>query len=180
MGNRPGSLTDITDAIATVGINVQSLAVGSSEQPGRSRITVVIPRDTGGLPGLVQQVGAPLLSVSIPSIGYCGCGRRGVEIVLRPRRMPLVAEIGFGSLNLSILAFMGHGHVMIGLLQIEGLDIVSAVTDLTETPFVARELMIIKVRLAYESAWALCLLRKYSLFRSYIDKTTGQFRKRQL
>ncbi len=56
VSNRAGSLMDITAAIARQDINVQSLAVGSSEQPGRSRITVVIPRDEEGLPGLVQQV----------------------------------------------------------------------------------------------------------------------------
>jgi ACT domain len=56
VANRAGSLADITGVIASHGINVQSLAVGSSEQPGRSRITVVVPRDDAGLASLKQKV----------------------------------------------------------------------------------------------------------------------------
>lgn len=56
MANRAGSLADITGVIASHGINVQSLAVGGSEQPGRSRITVVVPRDDAGLASLKQKV----------------------------------------------------------------------------------------------------------------------------
>lgn len=56
VANRAGSLADITGVIASHGINVQSLAVGSSEQPGRSRITVVVPRDDAGFADLKQKV----------------------------------------------------------------------------------------------------------------------------
>jgi acetolactate synthase I/III small subunit len=56
VAKRAGSLADITGMIASHGINVQSLAVGSSEQPGRSRITVVVPRDDAGLASLKKKV----------------------------------------------------------------------------------------------------------------------------
>lgn len=56
MADRPGTLTHVTAAIATANVNVQSLAVGGSEIEGRSRITMVIPRDEEGLPQLISLV----------------------------------------------------------------------------------------------------------------------------
>ena len=59
VADTPGTLTRVTQAIASAGVNVQSLAVGGSEQQGRSRITMVIPRDQEGLPRLTALVRAP-------------------------------------------------------------------------------------------------------------------------
>lgn len=58
VADRPGTLTHVTAAIATANVNVQSLAVGGSETEGRSRITMVIPRDEEGLPRLISLVGS--------------------------------------------------------------------------------------------------------------------------
>eukprot|EP00208_Stichococcus_sp_RCC1054_P004217 CAMPEP_0206137548 /NCGR_PEP_ID=MMETSP1473-20131121/2652_1 /ASSEMBLY_ACC=CAM_ASM_001109 /TAXON_ID=1461547 /ORGANISM="Stichococcus sp, Strain RCC1054" /LENGTH=516 /DNA_ID=CAMNT_0053530689 /DNA_START=1652 /DNA_END=3202 /DNA_ORIENTATION=- len=63
VADRPGTLTHVTAAIATANVNVQSLAVGGSEIEGRSRITMVIPRDEEGLPQLISLISA------LPEVG---------------------------------------------------------------------------------------------------------------
>lgn len=87
VANRPGSLADITDVIAKRGINVQSLAVGSSEVPERSRITVVIPRDADGLADIIQKVMSSMQLGCAPAHAACDelFGAAADRTCLRPQ-----------------------------------------------------------------------------------------------
>ena len=142
VANRAGSLADITGVIASHGINVQSLAVGSSEQPGRSRITVVVPRDDAGFADLKQKVESSALLGFHCCAPYMQqqCGRYGIEDIA----VYFTASRGY---LLRVLKSSGESPAaeVIIRLQVEALPIVGRVTDLTEMPFVARELMIVKV-----------------------------------
>jgi ACT domain len=139
-----GSLADITLVIASHGINVQSLAVGSSEQPGRSRITVVVPRDDAGLASLVEKActpcaAAPLTLTLISAATMAGSGALVLQIQGAKHNAVghICSTIGDGTAEAAF--------ILPSYLQVEALPIVGRVTDLTEKPFVARELMIVKV-----------------------------------
>lgn len=54
--DRPGSLNEVTGVFARRGFNVQSLAVGTSEKEGMSRITMVVPNGSDSLRNLIKQV----------------------------------------------------------------------------------------------------------------------------
>lgn len=59
--DRPGCLNEVTGVFARRGFNVQSLAVGTSETEGRSRITMVVPGGSDSLQNLIKQVRLGLL-----------------------------------------------------------------------------------------------------------------------
>lgn len=52
----PGVLNQVTGVFARRGYNVQSLAVGNSEQEGMSRITMVVPGNAPGIATLIKQL----------------------------------------------------------------------------------------------------------------------------
>jgi acetolactate synthase I/III small subunit len=54
--DEPGVLNQVTGVIARRGYNIQSLAVGNCEVPGRSRITIVLPGDQGSVSKLMKQI----------------------------------------------------------------------------------------------------------------------------
>lgn len=120
MDDRPGCLNEITGVFARRGFNVQSLAVGPSETEGRSRITMVVPGGSDGLQNLIKQVATSqmldLLSGKLPGSPLVHC----ICIVKR-----VIRPCG---------------------LQVYKVIFVMKVTDMTEAPHIARELMMIKVR----------------------------------
>lgn len=52
----PGVLNQVTGVFARRGYNVQSLAVGNSEQEGMSRICMVVPGSESGVNNLIKQL----------------------------------------------------------------------------------------------------------------------------
>lgn len=54
--NKPGVLTRVTSLFARRGFNIDSLAVGETEDPSRSRITVVTAADSAPLEQIMKQV----------------------------------------------------------------------------------------------------------------------------
>lgn len=102
------------------GFNVQSLAVGPSETEGRSRITMVVPGGSDGLQNLIKQVATSqmlhFLNGKLPGAPLVYCICI-LECVSRPCG-----------------------------LQVYKVIFVMKVTDMTEAPHIARELMMIKVR----------------------------------
>ncbi len=104
----PGVLNQVTGVFARRGYNVQSLAVGNSEEQGMSRITMVIPATGKGVSSLIKQV----QHVSTACL-----------------------------LQLSLLVAANRQCVS----QVYKLIPVKKVTDLSGAPFVARELMLVKV-----------------------------------
>lgn len=108
----PGVLNQVTGVFARRGYNVQSLAVGNSEEQGMSRITMVIPATGKGISSLIKQVQCPNILCML-AYGVC-------TVAARPCSHP-------------------------NLVQIYKLISVKKVTDLSGAPFVARELMLVKV-----------------------------------
>ena len=54
--NKPGVLTRITSLFARRGFNITSLAVGETDDPSLSRITIVVEADTAPLDQITKQV----------------------------------------------------------------------------------------------------------------------------
>ena len=54
--NRPGALTRITSMFARRGFNIESLAVGPTERPDVSRITIRVDCDAGALEQIEKQM----------------------------------------------------------------------------------------------------------------------------
>jgi acetolactate synthase-1/3 small subunit len=52
----PGVLNEVTGVIARRGFNIRSLAVGNSETPGMSRITIAVPVGESNIQNLIKQL----------------------------------------------------------------------------------------------------------------------------
>ncbi len=52
----PGVLNEVTGVIARRGFNIRSLAVGNSESPGMSRITIAVPVGESNIQNLIKQL----------------------------------------------------------------------------------------------------------------------------
>ena len=104
----PGVLNQVTGVFARRGYNVQSLAVGNSEEQGMSRITMVIPATGKGVSSLIKQVQH--------SFKLRAC-----------------------------YSFLCFWQLTNSVRQVYKLIPVKKVTDLSGAPFVARELMLVKV-----------------------------------
>jgi acetolactate synthase-1/3 small subunit len=54
--NRPGVLSRVTGLFSRRGFNIESLAVGTSEEPGMSRITIVVIGDDAKVEQVMKQL----------------------------------------------------------------------------------------------------------------------------
>lgn len=66
----PGVLNQVTGVFARRGYNVQSLAVGTCEQEGMSRICMVVPGTGAGVGNLIKQLNK-LVFVQQVALGMC-------------------------------------------------------------------------------------------------------------
>src|SRR5262249_14326846 len=66
--NQPGVLAHISGMLASRGFNIDSLAVGETEEPNLSRITVVVHRDDAEIEEVRQQVHKVVTVVAVQDI----------------------------------------------------------------------------------------------------------------
>lgn len=154
----------VTGVFARRGYNVQSLAVGNSEVEGQSRITMVIPGSAEGTSKIikqlnklvhVQQVGTPSTRHALLTLHACLLKQGSCDSVSsRPAfQMPEVKHSG-KALSVTPSTLMATSATP-GMLYIWYRSVASPagsdptaeqVKDLSSKPYVARELMLIKVR----------------------------------
>jgi acetolactate synthase small subunit len=118
----PGVLNEVTGVIARRGYNIQSLAVGNSENPGCSRITTVLPGQEGGVSKLIKQIeklvvvidvkdltGVPhvareLMLVKVCTVIWCHIAYLMTPIFISPSLIPSVVQFSNLSLLIRFLA----------------------------------------------------------------------------
>ncbi len=161
--DRPGCLNEVTGVFARRGFNVQSLAVGTSETPGRSRITMVVPGGSDHLQNLIKQVlqrracawaRAPIESGRwIPGEGYSWSSKAycmsscsylvicsAVYLGSVAHAAPAVVHTECPASNWGLDIRAMHCDV-----QVYKVIFVMKITNLTDVPHIARELMMLKV-----------------------------------
>lgn len=142
------------------GFNVQSLAVGTSETPGRSRITMVVPGGSDHLQNLIKQVlrrracawaCAPIDSGRwIPGEGYSWSSKAYCMSSCSYLVICSAVYLGFVAHAAPALVHRECPASNWGLdmhcdVQVYKVIFVMKITNLTDVPHIARELMMLKV-----------------------------------
>ncbi len=76
-----GVLTRIASLFARRGFNIESLAVGSAEQNGLTRITMVVPGDDAVLEQIVKQLNKLIDVISIRDLTNTPCVERELALI---------------------------------------------------------------------------------------------------
>lgn len=76
-----GVLTRIAGLFARRGFNIESLAVGPAEQPGRSRITMVVPGDEQIIEQLTKQLYKLINVIKVQDITITPCVERELMLI---------------------------------------------------------------------------------------------------
>jgi acetolactate synthase-1/3 small subunit len=94
--NKPGVLAHIAGLFAGRGFNIDSLAVGETEEPQRSRMTVVVRGDDAVLEQVRKQLGKIIDVIKVSDFSGTDCVERDlmlIKVAVRPDRRGEVFEI---------------------------------------------------------------------------------------
>jgi acetolactate synthase-1/3 small subunit len=94
--NKPGVLAHIAGLFAGRGFNIDSLAVGETEDPMRSRMTVVVRGDDAVLEQVRKQLGKIVDVIKVLDFSGLECVERDlmlIKITVRPEKRGEVFEI---------------------------------------------------------------------------------------
>jgi acetolactate synthase-1/3 small subunit len=107
--NQPGVLADISSMLAARGFNIDSLAVGETEDPNLSRMTFVVRGDASELEQVRKQLDKVVTVVKVQDISSEDFVERDLMLIKVQAPSPRRVEI-------TILVEMFHGRVVdIGL-----------------------------------------------------------------
>ncbi len=79
--NQPGVLAHISGMLASRGFNIDSLAVGETEDPGLSRMTFVVHGDDGVLEQARKQLDKIVSVVRVDDISSANCVERDLMLI---------------------------------------------------------------------------------------------------
>ena len=94
--NRPGVLAHIAGLFAGRGFNIDSLAVGETEEPTRSRMTVVVRGDDAVLEQVRKQLGKIIDVIKVTDFADSECVERDLmllKVAVKPERRGEIFEI---------------------------------------------------------------------------------------
>ncbi len=94
--NRPGVLAHIAGLFAGRGFNIDSLAVGETEDPTRSRMTVVVRGDDSVLEQVRKQLGKIIDVIKVTDFSEVECVERDLSLIkvsARPEKRGEIFEI---------------------------------------------------------------------------------------
>jgi acetolactate synthase-1/3 small subunit len=81
VANRPGVLAHAAGLFSARGFNIDSLAVGETEQPDMSRMTIVVAGDEGILEQVRKQLGKLIDVVKVQDFSGMPCVERDLALV---------------------------------------------------------------------------------------------------
>jgi acetolactate synthase I/III small subunit len=94
--NKPGVLAHIAGLFAGRGFNIDSLAVGETEDPMRSRMTVVVRGDDSVLEQVRKQLGKIIDVIKVTDFSEVECVERDLSLIkvsARPEKRGEIFEI---------------------------------------------------------------------------------------
>ena len=94
--NKPGVLSHIAGLFAGRGFNIDSLAVGETEDPGRSRMTIVVRGDDAVLEQVRKQLGKMIDVIRVTDFGGADCVERDLMIIkvgVKPEKRGEIFEV---------------------------------------------------------------------------------------
>lgn len=94
--NKPGVLAHIAGLFAGRGFNIDSLAVGETEDPGRSRMTIVVHGDDAVLEQVRKQLGKIIDVIRVSDFSDTECVERDLMLIkvgVKPERRGEVFEV---------------------------------------------------------------------------------------
>ncbi|MBE3069307.1 MAG: acetolactate synthase small subunit [Planctomycetes bacterium] len=94
--NKPGVLAHIAGLFAGRGFNIDSLAVGETEEPTRSRMTVVVRGDDAVLEQVRKQLGKIIDVIKVSDFSDAECVERDLmllKVAVKPERRGEIFEI---------------------------------------------------------------------------------------
>lgn len=94
--NETGVLTRISTVFSSRGFNMESIAVGSTEKEGISRIIIVFPGDLQAIEQISKQLNKLIQIIEIKDLSICPCVERElmlIKIKCLPSTRPELIEI---------------------------------------------------------------------------------------
>jgi acetolactate synthase I/III small subunit len=79
--NESGVLTRISTVFSSRGFNIESIAVGPTENDGISRIIIVLPGDTQTIEQISKQLNKLVQVIEVKDISVCPCVERELMLI---------------------------------------------------------------------------------------------------